>query len=119
MGEQVSLSLNLSLCSGHTVPDRTTEALYDCIMQRQMQRDEARKVITSALWLAKERVVGELNAKEIDRERLADLSVRMGIGMESPPSAADLTEALGNPDDGEIRQAIRVWSQEDAPVTPQ
>jgi hypothetical protein len=87
-------------------------------MQREMQRDQARKVITSALWLAKERVTGELDEKEITRERLADLSVRMGTGMESPPSAADLTEALGDPDDGEVREAIRVWSQGDAPVTP-
>ena len=93
--------------------------LYDWNMQRKMQRDEARKVLTSALWLAKERVVGELNEKEITRERLADLSVRMGTGMDNPPSAADLAEALGDPDDGEIREAIRVWSQEDAPSIPQ
>jgi hypothetical protein len=93
--------------------------LYDCSMQQEMQRDEARKVITSALWLAKERVTGEISPKEIARERLSDLIVRMGVGMEGRPTGADLTEALGDPDDREVREAVRVWSQEDAPVTPQ
>lgn len=115
MREQVSLSLNFSLCSGHKVPDRITVPHYDY----NMQRNEARKVITSALWLAKERVTGDLDAKEIRRERLSDLIVRMGVGMENRPTAGDLTEALGDPDDGEIREAVRVWSQEDAPVIPQ
>lgn len=119
MRERVSLSLNLSFRSGHTVPDSLTAALYDCIMQREMQREEARNVIVSALWLARERVTGDLDEKEIARERLADLMVRMGTGMENPPTAADLTDALGDPGDDEIRAAIRAWSQEDAPLTPQ
>lgn len=84
-----------------------------------MQRDEARKILVSALWLARERATGEPGQKEIVRERLSDLMGRMGIGMDARPTGADLTEALGDPDDGEIREAIRVWSQEDIPVIPQ
>lgn len=84
-----------------------------------MQRDEARKVITSALWLAKERVTGELDEKEITRERLSDLMARMGIGADQRPSAADLTEALGGDLAPDVSAAIGEWSREDVPVTPQ
>lgn len=84
-----------------------------------MQRDEAREVITAALRLAKERVTGDLEAKEIMRERLADLIVRMDPRTGCPPEAADLTEVLGEDLEPSVRKAVGAWSQEDAPVTPQ
>jgi hypothetical protein len=83
-----------------------------------MDRREAREVITGALKTARERVVGELDAKEIQRERLADLIVRMDQGAGSKPTAEDIRDALGDPDDGRLRRAIEAWSQEDTPVVP-
>jgi len=77
-------------------------------MQREMQRDEARKVLRSALWLARERAVGDLEEKKIARERISDLESRMGIGTDSQPTAGDLLEVLGD-DDAEIRAALAAW----------
>jgi hypothetical protein len=77
-------------------------------MQRQMQREEARKVIVSALYLARERVTGDLDAKVIRRERLTDLMARMGTGMTPRPTADDLSEVLADPD-AEVREAIEAW----------
>jgi hypothetical protein len=116
---RVSFSLSLSFRSGHTVPEDASKPLYDWSMQRDMQREEARKVITSALRLARERVTGGLDEKEVRRERLSDLMARMDAGTGQRPTGDDLTDALGDPDDNEVREAIRAWSQEDAPVTPQ
>jgi len=73
-----------------------------------MQRDEARKVLRSALWLAREQAVGDLEEKKIARERITDLEARMGIGMDSQPTAGDLREVLGD-GDAEIRAALAAW----------
>lgn len=80
-----------------------------------MQREEARKVISSALWLARERTTGELDEKEVRRERLADLMTRMKVGMDDPPTAGDLLEVLDG-SDPEIAAAVAAWSPEDAPA---
>jgi hypothetical protein len=114
MREQVSLSLNLSFRSGHTVPEGAVESLYYCRMA--MDREHARDVIIATLKLAKERVTGDLDQKEIRRERLADLIVRMDLE-DDTPTAQDLAEMLGDPDDGEpeLRRAMAAWSQEDVP----
>lgn len=82
-----------------------------------MQREDARNVLVSALWLAKERVVGELDDKEVARERLSDLVIRMREGAESPPTAADLADVLDD-SDPEVKEAVAAWSQEDAPGGP-
>jgi hypothetical protein len=74
-----------------------------------MDIEEAGTVIIGALKLAKERVTGELDEKERRRERLADLIVRMPLDEEARPTQEDLTEVLGNPDDGKIRAAISIW----------
>jgi hypothetical protein len=79
-----------------------------------MQREEARTVIRSALWLAKERVVGELDEKETRRERISDLMVRMGLGADNWLRAADLLVVLDD-SDPEIKEALAAWSPEDAP----
>jgi hypothetical protein len=78
-------------------------------MMRGMDIEEAGTVILGALRLAKERVTGELDEKERRRERLADLIVRMPLDEKARPTQEDLTEALGNPDDGKIRAAISIW----------
>ena len=83
-----------------------------------MTREQARKAIISALWLTRERLTGDLEYKKIRRERLTDLKARMGTGAENPPAAADLREVLDESIPG-IREAIAVWSPEEAPVTPQ
>lgn len=78
-------------------------------MQREMQREEARKVIVSALWLARERVTGDLDEKDIARERITDLMARMRTGADSRPAAGDLAEVLGD-SDAEVRAALAAWT---------
>jgi hypothetical protein len=73
-----------------------------------------RDVIVAALLLAKERLTGELDVKEIQRERIADLIVRAalyGDNQSQPerPTAADFTQVLGDPDDRLLREAISAW----------
>lgn len=87
-------------------------------MMCNMQREEAREVIESALRLTRERVAGGLDEKEIQRERLADLIARMRPDGCEEPTAADLADALGDPDGKGLREAIRAWA-EDAPGIPQ
>lgn len=78
-------------------------------MQQNMQREEARKVIASALWLARERVTGDLDEKRIRRERITDLMARMGIGVHPRPTGEDLREVLA--DQGEdVRAALAAWT---------
>lgn len=78
-------------------------------MQRDMQREDACKVLVSALRLARERVTGELDEKEFARERIADLTARMRTGAESAPTAGDLREVLAD-QDPEIRAALAAWT---------
>lgn len=78
-------------------------------MQQNMQREEARKVITSALWLAKERVTGNLEEKQIRRERIRDLMARMQVGADPRPNGDDLREVLAD-QDPEIRAALAAWT---------
>jgi hypothetical protein len=83
-----------------------------------MQREEARTVIRSALWLPEgPRLGGELDEKETRRERISDLMVRMGLGADNWPRAADLLVVLDD-SDPEIKEALAAWSPEDAPPHP-
>jgi len=70
-------------------------------------------VIMDALRLARERVTGDdPEEKERQRERLADLIVRMhAANAAARPTGTELSEALGNPDDGRLRQAISAWDR--------
>jgi hypothetical protein len=77
--------------------------------------DYPSSVIVPALRLARERVTGDdPDAKEREREALADMIVRvrmhgvMGPGV-TRPTAAELTEILGDPDDGDLRKALAAW----------
>lgn len=79
-----------------------------------MDTEEAGTVIAAALKLARERVTGEADQKEQQRERLADLIVRVGMyegkpDAEGRPSRGDLTEALGDPDGSVVRAALAAW----------
>jgi len=79
------------------------------------QENSPQDVILGALRLAKERVIGELEPKEIARERLADLIVRVGMYGGTPaaaerPTAADIAEALGYPEDRNLGKALRAWA---------
>lgn len=72
-------------------------------------------VIIPALRLARERVTGDdVDAKERRREALADMIIRtrmhgvMGPGV-ARPTAQELKEALGDPDDGDLRKALAAW----------
>lgn len=78
-------------------------------MQQNMQREEARKVISSALWLAKERVTGDLEEKQVKQERIRDLMARMEIGADPRPTGEDLREVLAD-QDPEIRAALAAWT---------
>jgi hypothetical protein len=70
-------------------------------------------VIVAALRLAKERVTGEPQEKERRREELADMinKVQMHdvITLVPRPTADELKEILGDPDDGKLRKAIAAW----------
>jgi hypothetical protein len=74
-----------------------------------MDTAEAGEIILGALKLARERVTGDPDEKEIRRERLADLIARIRVGGSARPSAGDLKDALGDPDDSEIRTALAAW----------
>jgi hypothetical protein len=78
-------------------------------MQRDMQREDARKILTSALWLARERVTGELDEKKIKRERITDLTARMVIGADNRPTGEDLREVLAGQDE-DVRAALAAWT---------
>ena len=78
-------------------------------MQRDMQREDARKVLVSALWLARERITGDLDEKQIRHERFTDLMARMGTGMQPRPTEEDLREVLTDPDD-EVMEALAAWT---------
>jgi hypothetical protein len=72
-------------------------------------------VIVAALKLARERVTGDdPEAKELRRDDLGDLATRVILYHDRPeaegrPSAGELTEALGDPDDGNLRRALAAW----------
>lgn len=106
MREYVSFSLNFSFCSGHNVPDGAGVPPYAFPVDIVQAQD----IIDGALKLARERVTGELDAKTARRERLSSLIVRVS-SPEARPSAAELTEALGDPDDREVREALREWER--------
>jgi hypothetical protein len=80
-----------------------------------MDTKEARDILDSSLKIARERVTGDdPDAKERRRERLSDLIVRVIMywdraDAEGRPSREDLTEALGDPGDKEIRDALAAW----------
>lgn len=83
--------------------------------------DEPSEVIVSALRLARERVTGnDLEEKISRRMQLTDLITRAqlapGAGLfgTTRPSAAELREALGDPDDKALRDALAGW--EDSPA---
>lgn len=83
--------------------------------------DLARDVIVAALRLARERATGDMAEKEIRRERLADLALRAVLYAGDPgdpgrPTADDLRDVLGDPDDKGLRDALKAWSAGDAPV---
>lgn len=72
------------------------------------------EVIVSALRLARERVTGEdPEAKERRREALADMVIRVqmhsALNQVPRPTKAELTEILGDPDDGDLRRALEAW----------
>lgn len=95
------------------IPDVTIAPHYDL----HMDTEESRPVLLGALRLAKERVTGDdPTAKERQRERISDMIARLRLntapGDDRRPTAAELTELLGDPDDGELRAAIRAWEQE-------
>lgn len=86
----------------------------------EQQGSSARDTILAGLRLAKERVTGELDAKEIQRERLSDLLARVGLygdnpGHENRPTEADLREALGA-HAGMFRPALEEWAAGDSPA---
>jgi hypothetical protein len=69
--------------------------------------------IVQALQLARERVVDpDLGEKDAKRAKLDELIVRMsvqpGAGYERP-TAAELRDALGDPDETDIRHALDEW----------
>lgn len=72
------------------------------------------EVIVSALRLARERVTGDdPEAKERKREALADMIIRVqmhsALNQVPRPTKAELTEILGDPDDGVLRKALAAW----------
>jgi hypothetical protein len=84
-----------------------------------MDTMEPADVIVAALRLARERVTGDdPDAKEREREKLADLIARVQMHREKPeaegrPSAEELAGALGDPEDERLRRAINVgWGGE-------
>lgn len=86
----------------------------------EQQGPSARDAILAALRLAKEQVTGELDAKEIQRERLSDLIVRIGLYGDNPtaqerPRAADLREVLGIRDTP-LQDALKAWAAGDPPA---
>jgi hypothetical protein len=81
----------------------------------RMNTEESCPVLLGALRLAKARVTGDdLDAKDRQLERIADMTVRLRLvappGDIRRPTAAELTELLGDPDDAELRAAIRAWA---------
>lgn len=79
-----------------------------------MDTGQAGIIILTTLRLAKNRLAGTLEEKEIRRERLDDLIARVVVHGDKPeaegrPAREELTEALGDPDDGEIRAALAAW----------
>lgn len=70
-------------------------------------------VIVAALRLARERATGDLEAKERRREALADMIIRVrmhdAMNQVPRPTAEELKEILGDPDDGDLRKAIAAW----------
>lgn len=86
----------------------------------EQQDLSARDTILAALRLAKERVTGELDAKEIQRERLSDLIVRVGLYGDNPaaeerPGAPDLRDVLGIRDTP-LQDALKAWAAGDPPA---
>lgn len=78
-----------------------------------------RNVILDALMMARLRATGDPEAREIRRERLADLIVRVtahGKGPFERPTADDLREALGYPGERYVRDALKEWAAGDPPA---
>jgi hypothetical protein len=75
----------------------------------------ARDRITAALQLARQRVTApDLGEKDAKRAKLDELIVRMNIGPGSGPdyerpTADELRDALGDPDEADIRHALDEW----------
>jgi ethanolamine utilization microcompartment shell protein EutL len=72
------------------------------------------EVIVSALKLARERVTSDdPEAKERRREALADMVIRVqmhgALNQVPRPTAGELREILGDPDDGDLRRALEAW----------
>lgn len=86
----------------------------------EQQPASGRDAILAALRLMKERVTGELDAKNIQRERLSDLIVRVGLYGDNPtaeerPTEADLRDALGLRG-VLIEGALEEWAAGDPPA---
>lgn len=84
------------------------------ILFMDTEQNSPRDVITAALRLARVRATGTAEEKKIRRERLSDLILRATLLGDDPsdpgrPTAADFTEALGDPGDDEVRAAISDW----------
>jgi hypothetical protein len=73
---------------------------------------DTKQVLIDALGLAAERVTGDdLAAKDSRRRYLLELKAGVMVGGEAAPSSQELAEALGDPEDSILRQAISAWGE--------
>jgi hypothetical protein len=78
-----------------------------------MITDDDRKTLNQALGLACERVTGDdVRWKRERKQHIISLMTHVTAGVKPQPTAAELRDALGDPDDRELRRILDAWDSQ-------